>query len=288
MTSENRGPAVADRLSVLERRSRLLLRAYPAIYRRERGEEMIGTLLATTPAGRAWPRLRDIRELAAGGLRARAAQNRSLTARVNIRIAVLAGVSMYLVMIAAAYLGMWVIDPGPLWHEWRVMAVGPLVVVAVLPYLDRAAHGRGVDRPGGNRGDLLRWQGRCAFLVLDLVGGVRRRDSSASAALGAPAANVAMAHRCVRWAVVASRYGSAGPLLQVAPLLALGVVSVAWLAIDARLAVAVATFVLTFYVLPTALFFTAGILPLWLAIVAVAALPVWLMRRQSAPRARSS
>jgi len=33
----------------LERRARALLRAYPAEYRRERGEEIIGTLLEAAP-----------------------------------------------------------------------------------------------------------------------------------------------------------------------------------------------------------------------------------------------
>src|SRR5271165_3945492 len=76
LASQQRGRAGADRATALERRSRLLLRIYPAAYRRERSEEIIGTLLEATPAGHAWPRLRDARALAVGGLRARAAQNR--------------------------------------------------------------------------------------------------------------------------------------------------------------------------------------------------------------------
>jgi hypothetical protein len=38
----------------LERRARTLLRAYPADYRRDRAEELIGTLLEATPAGRSF------------------------------------------------------------------------------------------------------------------------------------------------------------------------------------------------------------------------------------------
>ncbi|MGB6453627.1 MAG: hypothetical protein WBH47_03965, partial [Streptosporangiaceae bacterium] len=60
-------------MPVLERHCRLLLRAYPAAYRQDRGEEIIGTLLEATPAGRSWPLHRDIRGLVVGGLRARAA-----------------------------------------------------------------------------------------------------------------------------------------------------------------------------------------------------------------------
>ena len=58
-------------VTALERRCRLLLRAYPAWYRRERAEEMLGTLLEASPAGRNWPSVRDARALAIGGLRVR-------------------------------------------------------------------------------------------------------------------------------------------------------------------------------------------------------------------------
>ncbi len=55
----------------LERRCRWLLCAYPAWYRRERGEEILGTLLEASPPGRKWPSVRDARALASGGLRVR-------------------------------------------------------------------------------------------------------------------------------------------------------------------------------------------------------------------------
>jgi len=55
----------------LQRRFRLLLRAYPARYRRERAEEMLGTLLEASPPGRSWPSVRDTRALIIGGLRVR-------------------------------------------------------------------------------------------------------------------------------------------------------------------------------------------------------------------------
>jgi hypothetical protein len=56
----------------LERRCRWLLRAYPAWYRRSRGEEMLGTLLEASPPGRRWPSVRDARALVIGGLRVQA------------------------------------------------------------------------------------------------------------------------------------------------------------------------------------------------------------------------
>lgn len=77
----------------LERRCRLLLRLYPAAYRRDRGDEIIGTLLDSTPAGRGWPPLRDVRALVLGGLHARAALSRQRTTSANLREAVLVGVT---------------------------------------------------------------------------------------------------------------------------------------------------------------------------------------------------
>jgi hypothetical protein len=58
-------------VSSLERRCRWLLRAYPAWYRRGRGEEMLDTLLEASPPGRRWPSFRDARALVIGGLRVR-------------------------------------------------------------------------------------------------------------------------------------------------------------------------------------------------------------------------
>jgi len=94
----------ADRVSRFERHCGLLLRAYPAAYRSERGEEIIGTLLQTTPEGREWPLLRDIRGLVAGGLSARAALSRRNTTAANLRIAVLVGIAAYLGFAVAGQL----------------------------------------------------------------------------------------------------------------------------------------------------------------------------------------
>jgi hypothetical protein len=58
-------------VSSLERRCRRLLYAYPAWYRRGRGEEMLDTLLEASPPGRRWPSFRDTRALVIGGLRVR-------------------------------------------------------------------------------------------------------------------------------------------------------------------------------------------------------------------------
>jgi hypothetical protein len=79
-----------------ERSYRGLLRVYPAWYRRERGEEMLDTLLAAAPHGRTWPSLRDSGALVLGGLRVRAGQNRRLATAANLRLAVLFGVALWL------------------------------------------------------------------------------------------------------------------------------------------------------------------------------------------------
>jgi hypothetical protein len=79
-----------------ERGYRRLLRAYPVWYRRERGEEMLDTLLAALPHGRTWPSLRDSGALILGGLRVRTGQNRRLTTAAGLRLAVLFGVALWL------------------------------------------------------------------------------------------------------------------------------------------------------------------------------------------------
>jgi hypothetical protein len=85
----------------LARCYRLLLRAYPAWYRRERGEEMLGTLLEASPPGRRWPSLRDARALIMGGFRVRAGQNQRLTTAANLRLAVLLGAALALLWLVA-------------------------------------------------------------------------------------------------------------------------------------------------------------------------------------------
>ncbi|GAA0380035.1 hypothetical protein GCM10009541_23190 [Micromonospora gifhornensis] len=54
---------------VLEKRYRMLLRAYPADYRRERADELIDTLIGDEPTTRRWPSIRQAASLIRGGLR---------------------------------------------------------------------------------------------------------------------------------------------------------------------------------------------------------------------------
>ncbi|MEU5552504.1 MULTISPECIES: hypothetical protein [unclassified Micromonospora] len=54
---------------VLEKRYRVLLRAYPASYRRERADELIDTLIGDEPTTRRWPSVREAASLIRGALR---------------------------------------------------------------------------------------------------------------------------------------------------------------------------------------------------------------------------
>ncbi len=90
-------------LTTLERHSRLLLRAYPVGYRRQRAEEMLGTLLDTTPPGRTWPLPRDVIALLLGGLRARSGQDQRFSTQASLRMAALLGCASYLTFTALNY-----------------------------------------------------------------------------------------------------------------------------------------------------------------------------------------
>jgi hypothetical protein len=132
-------------MSTLERRCWLLLTAYPAEYRRERGEEILGTLLETTPQGRGWPLARDVVALIIGGLRARAAANRRLSTAADIRLGVLLGIAMQLSAFAASRLPLFVTSSAVFGTAretaasgWRELIAGLLTAAAVMC----AWHGR--------------------------------------------------------------------------------------------------------------------------------------------------
>jgi hypothetical protein len=115
-------------VSKLERRTRALLRAYPAEYRRARAEEIIGTLLETTPPGRQFPSARDTWALLAGGRHARAARNRSLGTAVNLRLAAVLGLSIFVAsIIDSSY--------GTSWHALGVTALS--LAAGLSPWLGR-------------------------------------------------------------------------------------------------------------------------------------------------------
>ncbi|MGN6679307.1 MAG: hypothetical protein ACTHKL_16205 [Streptosporangiaceae bacterium] len=86
-------------MNALERRYRRLLRAYPVRYRRERADEMLGTLLESTPPDRRWPTVREARALLAGGLRVRSGLDQRLGMAAHLRLAALLGFGLILLQL---------------------------------------------------------------------------------------------------------------------------------------------------------------------------------------------
>jgi hypothetical protein len=91
-------------MSPLERRCRSLLRAYPRWYRRQRGDEMLATLLEASQPGQRWPSARDTRALIIGGLRVRATQDQRLTTAANLRLAAQLGAALALLTLVTGSL----------------------------------------------------------------------------------------------------------------------------------------------------------------------------------------
>jgi hypothetical protein len=282
-------------MTALERHCRLLLRAYPAAYRRDRGEEITGTLLEATPAGRSWPLARDIRSLITGGIRARAAQNRRLTTAANLRIAALVGAAGYLAFSVVVYLRVGVdmlLGLTGRVHQggWLLVAVAVLVgVAAAVVWLSGRrsvllaapiAAAAGVSLAGGWRPAALGWPVTelACLAVLALLAGRGERPG-------------------VRWLwpvalvaalpLVAGLVPGVGTLVFGTLLLALGVISLLWVFIDARPAIATAVFLLAFWLpsgidnLARGLGIAAGV-PLLVIVTLVTAVALWRLHRQSA------
>jgi hypothetical protein len=282
-------------MSPLERRCRLLLRAYQAPYREVRGEEIIGTLLEATPPGRSWPLPRDIRCLIAGGLRARAAQPRQFTTATNLRVAALAGLAAYLTYSASAILSDYV-RADLMSGQLSAPAGWPLATV-VLPLITMA----------------LAWRSRRRLIVL-----VGTLPAAAAIIYAGPWQGLAVGFSVVRLACLAVLVALAGyaerpgwrwcwplGLLAIAPLplaavtgrfagvylvalaLAVGVLSIAGIVIDARPAIAMAAFLAAIQLPITIGFLSMGagfqLATVYLLVVmAVLAVAVWRLRRQSA------
>jgi hypothetical protein len=316
LTSENerladqeRDPAGADRdsegevaMTPLERHTRWLLRFYPAAYRYERGEEMTGTLLEAS-ADRRWPRPRDVRSLAVGGLKARAAQNRQRTVGANLRPAIMAGLAMYLLYWVAAYADV-IFRPlvsssvhVPASTVWNAAVVALLVAATVV--LAWVAP-RAAALAGASAASVADVTFAWAFGGPAAILGPRLIQLLALAAIAALSPRPGHPSRRWLWlpAVMAASvllleqgwatwWLSLGYLTPALPLLAMVVIGMLWVTVDARLLVAVLV-----YFAATALQFAAidlssvsavlASLPFFLVVLAVAAPAVWLLRRQSA------
>jgi hypothetical protein len=143
-------PAPAS-TATLERRYRRLLFAYPARYRAERADEIVGTLLDCAPADRRVPRLGEAADLVASGLRRRLALDsivgldRGLVVAAPVALALAAGISAF---------AWWRVEPvgtgvhvggSPFFGAFRTL--GPIAYAAWL----LAALARAVLRPAASR-----------------------------------------------------------------------------------------------------------------------------------------
>ena len=295
-------------MNTLEGRCQLLLRVYPAAYREVRGEEIIGTLLESTPAGRSWPLLRDVRCLIAGGLRARAAFNRRLTTAANLRVAVLAGIAAYLVSNAFAFLSPYVgsgVIPGrtsaplgglfaavvmPLiaialvWMSRRrvVVLVGALPAAAAICYAGIADGPPGGGFPAGPTVAGL----VCLAAVVALAGYPERPGGRWFWPIGL----LASASLVPIWPQLPYVIWLVGAVNLVGLLLlALVPLSIVWIVIDARPAIAMGVCLAAIQLPATIGLLTTGAVSqvaLWalLVVAAITAMAVWRLRRQSAAR----
>jgi hypothetical protein len=285
-----------DRVSTFERHCGLLLRAYPASYRSGRAEEIIGTLLETTPEGRAWPLPRDIRSLVTGGLAARAALRRARTTAANLRIAVLVGVTAYFAYSAAALLGFFLYTgTGPARYgpvDWpQVIGTGLSVACALIAWVRRgraivltfalpAAAAFVIDVPWRPVNGPLVTELACIAVLIALGGGER------------PNRGWLWPIGVVFLVVVMAFGGTDQATLLDTCLVCLVFASIVLLAIDARPVIALAVFLLALFLPATIDELAFGVIPpvgvpLPTAICgAAAALGIWRLRRQSAHRGR--
>jgi hypothetical protein len=119
----------------LERRYRLLLRAYPPAYRAARGAEITGTYLDLAGPGRRWPAPGDVADVLRGGIGQRLRASGAHDAAAGVRLAATVALA------ASAALASWqlllrsrpgqvlVVVPGGM----RVQSFGPFVTVGVVP-----------------------------------------------------------------------------------------------------------------------------------------------------------
>jgi hypothetical protein len=294
------------RMTPLERHTRWLLRCYPVGYRQERGEEIIGTLLEASPDGWKWPRARDVRALAVGGLKARAAQNRQRTAGANLRVAVMAGLAIYLSLWIANYLAGVVqglaSNFAPLYQGWSswAAAVAALLTGATIVLAWMAPRTVVLTVALASAASVV-------YFGLTLGGPhlLSTRVLELLALAGLAGLSPRRGHPSRHWLWLPGLIAVSAPLLQLAvsdrwlgypwqlwwqlPLFVVIVCSIFWVAVDARLMIAVLTlFAFIELELPVEEIssgspggFVAS-LPLLGVGVAIAAPAVWLLRRQSA------
>ena len=282
-------------MTPLERHGRWLLRAYPAWYRRERGEEMIATLLESSPDGRRWPSARDARAMVMGGLRVRATGNQRLTTWASLRLAVQLGAALTLLWLVADNLASDILiwahvyshNSGTgYWFAYGLLGLAavaaawfaPRTVVAALALAAAAAWLYWGDRVMGILPATL-----LVLLAVLVCLGERMPRSWLWLAGGLFAVDLLEGFTAVPWLYFLYQ------VLGVMPWITLGLV-VIWAAVDARPAMAMAVYLACIYPISTVLGYVgygAGPGASWewyLPLAGVAALATgstWRLRRQA-------
>jgi hypothetical protein len=283
-------------MTALEWRCRWLLRAYPAWYRRQRGEEMLGTLMEASPDGRRWPSPRDIRAMIMGGLRVRAGQHRRLSTPANLRLAGLLGVALALLWLIGNDLGSTIM----FWAHVYPHAAPPLAIPTAADLLALTAvlaawfapwpvvaapalAGAGLWVYSGDRVMASQPAGLLILLII-LTAGQQRMPRPWLGLAG-----LLFALTLLEQSTAAPRLYFLYTPLVFAPWVVLGAV-ILWAAVDARPAVAMAIYLASNYVLFTLIGYAgygAGPAAAWewyLPIAGVAVLgtcALWRLRRQA-------
>ncbi|MBQ1025496.1 hypothetical protein [Micromonospora sp. C95] len=118
-------------MSILERRYRQLMRAYPTDYRHDRGDEIVGTYLDLADPRRRWPSVADAADLVRGGLRQRLRAAGATDLIPGVRLAAL------LALTTAAFLaGFWtLVEQSPPPTEAGVPTFGPFESIGIVAWL---------------------------------------------------------------------------------------------------------------------------------------------------------
>jgi hypothetical protein len=235
------GTAVTE----LERRCRRLLMAYPAVYRAERGDEIVGTLMEAN-SGRRRPPIRDQVALLVAGLKVRATENRRLSAGANFRLATLFGLLLAVSAMPVNYVSALLFLPQYTTAQWPYIvatAAASATIVAVwsgrrmLALIAASVAATGIILGGvfqdASQGQSILGQVPTA-LVLVAAGLVARRVERMPRAwfwlLGAFCLRYAVPFTATRQVPFLLTALSIGPLLAV----------FAWIVVDARPALGVA------------------------------------------------
>jgi hypothetical protein len=284
-------------MTALEARCRWLLHAYPAWYRGQRGDEMLGTLMAASPHGRRWPSLRDIRAMLMGGLRVRAGQHQRLSTLANLRLAGLLGVALALLWLIGNNLGsdimFWThVYPAAAPASLNYQAAASLLALAAVlaawfaPWPAVAAPALAGAALWVYSGDRV-MSSQPAFLLILLVILTAGRERMPRSWLGL--AGLLFALTLLEQFTAAPRLYFLYTALSYAPWVVLGAV-ILWAAVDARPAVAMAIYLASNYLLFTLIDYVGyGAAPAaawewYLPVVGVAVLgayALWRLRRQA-------